>query len=324
LHPLLNESDQISTKVLDILFTRIIEPQKSNNKEAYSLACSLLKKGNQHFEYLVQNHLNNVLLTSRNSISNNLTLSAISAAGSGHYSGSGNLNTSGSSGSGNDDSFLLNSSMNNLVGQSNEMALAAGVHGSGATNQFISDKLCLIIYELYAIRPAFLDLLMPQLEYKLKSSDLKERREYTRLLSKMFSEKDSQLAKKYPQLWEAYLERFADMNEDIRRICVQHICDFLIQQSNSIKSITESAAVATANSATVISDDQISNTNSTGSSQILEQIIEQVKSRSLDSEESIRHDVLQEILKAIKLESNLITIDLLNILKDRTLDVKVN
>jgi hypothetical protein len=310
--------------VLDILFTRIIEPQKSNNKEAYSLSCSLLKKGNQHFEYLVQNHLNNVLLTSRNSISNNLTLSAISTTGLAHYSGSGNLNTSGSSGSGNDDSYLLNSSMNNIVGQSNEMALAAGVHSTGVTNQFISDKLCLIIYELYAIRSAFLDLLMPQLEYKLKSSDLKERREYTRLLSKMFSEKDSQLAKKYPQLWEAYLERFADMNEDIRRICVQHICDFLIQQSSSIKSITDSVVkTAATNNAAAISDDQTTNANSTGSSQILEQIIEQVKSRSLDSEESIRHDVLQEILKAIKLESNLITIDLLNILKDRTLDVKV-
>ena len=54
LHPLLNESDQISTKVLDILFTRIIEPQKSNNKEANQLAVSLLKKGNEHFEFLVQ------------------------------------------------------------------------------------------------------------------------------------------------------------------------------------------------------------------------------------------------------------------------------
>ena len=79
---------------------------------------------------------------------------------------------------------------------------------------------------------------MPQLEYKLKSSDLKERREFTKLLSKMFSEKESKIAEQLPQLWEAYLERFSDMNEDIRKICVQHICDFLIQQSSSIKSIT--------------------------------------------------------------------------------------
>ena len=55
LYPLLNEPDQISTQVLDILFTRIIEPSKSSNKEAYNLAVSLIKKGNQHFEFLVQN-----------------------------------------------------------------------------------------------------------------------------------------------------------------------------------------------------------------------------------------------------------------------------
>lgn len=53
--PLLNESDQISSRVLDTLFARIIEPQKSNNKEAYTLAVNLLKRGNQHFEFLVQN-----------------------------------------------------------------------------------------------------------------------------------------------------------------------------------------------------------------------------------------------------------------------------
>ncbi len=55
LHPLLNDADQISTKVLDILFARIIEPARSNNKEAYNLAVNLIKRGNQHFEYLVQN-----------------------------------------------------------------------------------------------------------------------------------------------------------------------------------------------------------------------------------------------------------------------------
>jgi len=84
---------------------------------------------------------------------------------------------------------LLNNSLNEIAGQSNEAAKEAGVHGAGTSNQFITDKLCLIIYELNTIRPALLELVMPQLEYKLKSNNHKERREYTRLLSKMFSEK---------------------------------------------------------------------------------------------------------------------------------------
>jgi sister-chromatid-cohesion protein PDS5 len=161
------------------------------------------------------------------------------------------------------------------------------------------------------IRPALLELVMPQLEYKLKSNDQKERREYTRLLSKMFSEKDSKLAQQLPALWEAYLERFSDMNEDIRKICIQHICDFLIQQSNSIKSIVSSSS-SSANSQSTANNNQI-----------LEQIIEQVKSRSLDPEEGLRFEVIQEIIKAIKSDSNLITIEILNILKERTLDIKV-
>ena len=53
--PLINEPDQVSTKVLDVLFSRIIEPAKSNNKESLSLAVNLLKRGNTHFEYLAQN-----------------------------------------------------------------------------------------------------------------------------------------------------------------------------------------------------------------------------------------------------------------------------
>lgn len=108
--------------------------------------------------------------------------------------------------------------------------------------------MCLIIFELAHIRAALLDLVMPQIEYKLKSSDLKERREYTKLMSKMFAEKDSRLAQQHQQLWEAYLERFADANEDIRRICIQHIADFLNQQADSVKT---TANVSLSNTTTV-------------------------------------------------------------------------
>lgn len=294
LHPLLNESEQISTRVLDMLFTRIIEPQKSHNKDAYNLAVSLLKNGNSNFEFLVQTHLNNILLNSRGNISHNLTLST-----------SNNPNISINTTKSSNDSSLNNSFTNETP-----------TLNSNTSNQFISDKLCLIIYELNQIRYALLELLMPQLEYKLKSSDLKERREYTKLLSKMFSEKDSGLAKKLPQLWEAYLERFADMNEDIRKICVQHICDFLVNQKN----------LSNADDLEGEGNDTAANNNDSivqVQSPIIEQIIEQVKNRALDSEETLRFEVVQEILKAIKSDSNVITLELLNILKERTLDIKI-
>ena len=224
--------------------------------------------------------MNSILLTSRSNISNNLTISHTT-----HHE----VNVKA-------DDDEEESEDEDIADKSADLAT-----NSSNANQFISDKLCLIIYELNTIRPAFLELLMPQLEYKLKSNEVKERREYTRLLSKMFSEKDSQLAEKFPQLWDAYLERFADMNEDIRKICIQHICEFLSRASR-VSDVKENVA---------------------SNKQILEQIIEQVKNRSLDPEETLRYEVVQEILKAIKQDNNLINTEILNILKDRTLDVKV-
>ncbi len=118
------------------------------------------------------------MLTSRSLVSQNLTISH------GLNDSSVDVNDSNNS----DEMSLLNNSLNEIAGQSSEAAKEAGVHGAGSS-QFITDKLCLIIYELNTVRPALLELVMPQLEYKLKSNNHKERREYTRLLSKMFSEK---------------------------------------------------------------------------------------------------------------------------------------
>ncbi len=129
------------------------------------------------------------------------------------------------------------------------------------------------------------------------------------------------MAVKYPQLWEAYLERFADMNEDIRKICIQHISDFLIQQAGSVSELTSMSASATTSS--ILHHHHIPSTSS-NSTLVLEQIIEQVKNRSLDPDEGLRHEVVQEILKAIKSDANLISSELLNILQKRTLDVKVS
>ena len=252
--------------------------------------------------------MNSILLTSRSAANHNLTLSNSFKSTKHHSDGSS------------DDSSILDSSLNSIAGQSNEAASAAGLHGVGTSNQFISDKLCLIIYELNSIRPALLELVLPQLEWKLKSNEVKERREYTRLLSKMFSEKESTLALQVPSLWETYLERFADMNEDIRKICIQHIGDFLIQQSNVFSQLSANTSLGSHQTNSHLLHHPLTSSNS---SQLLEQIIEQVKNRSLDPDEGLRYEVLQEILKAVKMDTNLLTSELLNILKERTLDIKV-
>lgn len=105
------------------------------------------------------------------------------------------------------------------------------------------------------------------------------------------------------------------MNEDIRKICIQHISDFLVQQAGAIAKMTPNTSMISSHTAIVAANGN--------SSQLIEQIIEQVKNRSLDPEEMLRFEVVQEILKAIRIDSNLITGELLNILQKRTLDVKI-
>ena len=321
LHPLLNESEHIAPRVFDILLTRIIEPAKSNNKEACSLAVMLLKRGNEHFESLVQHHLNTIVLStaknkkqgsSSNSTGLNLTLNATSAAP-----------TSKKDDESDDDDAKTNSESDDdedAVVPPVAAAASSSSSSSSSSSQFVCDKLCLVIYELNAIRPTLLELLMPQLEWKLKSSEAKERREYTRLLSKMFSEQaDAQLVHQLPALWEAYLERFADVSDDVRKICVQYVGDFLVQFSKpqQQQQQLQQAASADASSASSLSSNAA----------LLEQIVEQVRNRALDADETIRLDVVQEILKAVRADTATTPAaahtELLAILKGRTLDVKI-
>ncbi|XP_064405270.1 sister chromatid cohesion protein PDS5 homolog B-B-like [Halichondria panicea] len=76
-----------------------------------------------------------------------------------------------------------------------------------------------LIYELYAIDSSLLLSVLPQLEYKLTSTDINERKEVTEVLAKMFSPKGSKLAKENRPLWSCFLGRFSDAHTQIRILC---------------------------------------------------------------------------------------------------------
>lgn len=73
----------------------------------------------------------------------------------------------------------------------------------------ICSKVYDLIYELYHICPSVLLAVLPQLECKLKSTLESERLAAVALLARMFSEKDSTLARHHTPLWRAFLGRFA-------------------------------------------------------------------------------------------------------------------
>jgi sister-chromatid-cohesion protein PDS5 len=71
----------------------------------------------------------------------------------------------------------------------------------------ICGKVYDLIYELNHICPSVLLAVLPQLECKLKSAQEAERLGAVALLARMFSERDSNLARHHTQLWKAFLGR---------------------------------------------------------------------------------------------------------------------
>ena len=88
----------------------------------------------------------------------------------------------------------------------------------------ISRKVFDLIYELNMICPRILLTVLPQLEFKIKSTDETERMGSVSLLARMFSERGSNLAKNHRALWLAFLGRYNDISVAIRTKCVQVSC----------------------------------------------------------------------------------------------------
>lgn len=105
----------------------------------------------------------------------------------------------------------------------------------------------------------------------------------------MFSEKDSKLAKQHNNLWNNFLGRFLDIAVAIRIKCVQSSMHFLLNHK-----------------------------------QLRVDIISVLKGRQHDSDESVRYEVVIAIVETVKRDFPIVaeSVDLLDILKERSLDKK--
>ncbi|MCL4115786.1 UNVERIFIED_CONTAM: hypothetical protein GTU68_048938, partial [Idotea baltica] len=222
--PLINESDVVSNDLLNIVLSNVLEPSKSQRRNAYTLSKDLIIKCADTLEPYIQAFFNHVLILGRE-----------------------------------------------------EKTLT------------ISQKVYDLIYELNHISASILLAVLPQLEFKLKSTDEEERFGSVSLLARMFSEKDSSLAIDHKQLWTAFLGRFNDISIKIRIKCVQYSMHFLINHPELRKDITDT-----------------------------------LKLRQHDSEESVRYEVVMAIVTTAKRDLSIVSDseDLLNFVKERTLDKK--
>ncbi|XP_074036685.1 cohesin associated factor B pds5 [Leptinotarsa decemlineata] len=161
--------------------------------------------------------------------------------------------------------------------------------GKEDKNLQICGKVYDLIYELNHIRPQVLIAVLPQLECKLKSPLESDRLAAVALLAKMFSEKDSELARRHIVLWRAFLGRFNDISIAIRTKCVQYSMHFLLNHPDLRKDITDT-----------------------------------LKMRQHDSEENVRYQVVMAIVTTAKNDFQVVSDseDLLEFVKERTLDKK--
>lgn len=153
----------------------------------------------------------------------------------------------------------------------------------------ITPKIYDLIYELNVLQPSLLLTILPQLEFKLKSSKEADRLKVVVLLARMFSEKDSVLSKQHTSLWRIFLGRFYDISCSIRIKCVQSSMHFLLNQPHLRKDITEA-----------------------------------LRERNHDADETVRYEVVMAIVETAKRDFQIIaeSEDLLTFVKERTLDKK--
>lgn len=169
----------------------------------------------------------------------------------------------------------------------------ANSHKNSCNNQSASyfrkniSGICDLIYELNKVVPETMQDFLPQLEYKIKSNEEKERCEFTKLLARLFSDKDSNLAKTYTELWKSFLGRFKDVSATVRIRCVQYSMHFLVNHPEMKPDVTE-----------------------------------QMRQRQHDQDENVRHEVVMAIISAARKGMDNINEDLLEFVKERTLDKK--
>uniref|UniRef100_A0A6Q2YQ73 PDS5 cohesin associated factor B n=1 Tax=Esox lucius TaxID=8010 RepID=A0A6Q2YQ73_ESOLU len=155
----------------------------------------------------------------------------------------------------------------------------------------LSEHVFDLILELYDIDSHLLLSVLPQLEFKLKRNDNDERLQVVKLLAKMFGAKDSELAAQNKPLWQCYLGRFNDIHVPIRIKCVKFASHCLMNHPDLTKDLTGICQ---------------------GPIQSCDQ--------SHDPEEAIRHDVIVSIVTAAKKDLVLTNDQLLNFVRERTLD----
>ncbi|VDK85318.1 unnamed protein product [Litomosoides sigmodontis] len=89
-------------------------------------------------------------------------------------------------------------------------------------------KLYDLICQLHKFAPEMISSTLPILVDQMNSEDVDIRRETVRLFGNLFGDRNSRMAEDEPEVWNEYMKRFTDVNEEVRRICTRNAEDILV------------------------------------------------------------------------------------------------
>jgi sister-chromatid-cohesion protein PDS5 len=253
LTPLIIEADTVSSKLIEIILWQIIDPKKTHNKQAYWLATQILRKANKTMEPYLVTYFSNAITHG--------------------------INDNAGDVSGDEDEETGAPIQQKQTSKSGRNAAKASAGSQSVT------QICELIYELNQICPNIMEGILPQLEFKVKSNEEKERCDYTKLLARLFSDKNSSLAELYPDLWKSFLGRFRDISVTVRMRCVQYSMHFLVNHP-----------------------------------ELRDDIRDQLRQRQHDPDENVRYEVVMAVISAAKKNIENISEDLLSFVKVNIID----
>ncbi|KAM7537144.1 hypothetical protein Aperf_G00000063249 [Anoplocephala perfoliata] len=95
--------------------------------------------------------------------------------------------------------------------------------GDARPQDLLGEHSFIIIYALHTLQESLVAPIIPCVELKLKSNNARERKRAFRLLARIFSEPNSTIHHKNPELFSSFLARFDDIDADVRSFCIQMV-----------------------------------------------------------------------------------------------------
>ncbi|KRY41299.1 Sister chromatid cohesion protein PDS5 -like protein B [Trichinella spiralis] len=165
----------------------------------------------------------------------------------------------------------------NYIKASLSTALGSALLEEECAYHFIWKHCCSVIVELYRVNPVFVMNIVPMLEIKFKSVEESERLNGIRFYEKLATDSDFNVINDHPLLWKQFVGRFSDISANVRLGCAKVIGEILSIHPELTDELTEVLVM-----------------------------------RSRDTEESVRLEILNIILKLIKSHTKNLNNELLN------------